>query len=60
MTLASWKTWDGDVSSTTIEAVADFFPRPVQVMLEGEPFVLAPYDLWKENVKRRQEPEKIP
>jgi hypothetical protein len=60
MTLAAWTIWDGDVTSATIETAADFFPGPVQVMLEGEPFVLAHYDLWKENVKRRQEQEKVP
>jgi hypothetical protein len=55
MTRAAWKTWNGQVLSATMETAADFFPKPVQVMLEGQPFVVAPYDLWKEKVKRRQE-----
>ena len=43
--------------TATLERAPDFFPGPVQVMLEGQPFVLAPYDLWKEKVKLRQEKE---
>jgi hypothetical protein len=58
MTHAAWKTWNGEVPIATLETAADFFPEPIQVMLEGQPFVLAPYDLWKQRVKRRQEEEK--
>jgi hypothetical protein len=60
MTLTAWRTWDGNVPPASLETAAAFFPQPVQLMLEGEPFVLAPYDLWKEKVKRQQAEEKTP
>jgi hypothetical protein len=60
MTHAAWETWNGEVPSATLETAADFFPGPIQVMLEGQPLVLAPYDLWKQRVKRRQEQEEKP
>jgi hypothetical protein len=48
---------DGPVRAASLATAASFFPEPVQVVLERQPFVIVPYDLWKEKVKSRQQEE---
>lgn len=58
LTEAAWSTLDGDVIPVSLETAAHFFPQPVQIVLEGQRFIIVPFDLWKEKVKRRQ-PEEV-
>ena len=57
MTAAAWQALNGEVAPASLETAADFFPEPVQTVLEGQHFVIAPYNLWKEKVKQRQQEE---
>jgi hypothetical protein len=57
MTEAAWQALNGEVAMASLETAAAFFPRPVQIVLEGQRLVIAPYDLWKEKVKQRQQEE---
>jgi hypothetical protein len=57
MTEAAWRALNGEVATGSLEMAAGFFPKPVQIVLEGQRFVIAPFDLWKEKVKQRQKVE---
>lgn len=57
MTETAWRALNGEVATASLEAAADFFPKPVQIVLEGQRFVIVPFDLWKEKVKQRQQEE---
>jgi len=55
MTKAAWQKLNGEVESASLETAASFFPQPVQIVFEGQDFVIVPFDLWKENIKQRQQ-----
>lgn len=57
MTEASWRALNGEVATASLETAGDFFPDPVWIVFEGQSFVIAPFDLWKEKVKQRQHEE---
>lgn len=57
MTEVAWRALNGEVATVSLETAAGFFPKPVQIVLEGRRFVIAPYDLWKQKVKQRQQEE---
>jgi len=57
MTAAAWRALNGDVATASLETAAGCFPQPVQIVLEGQRFVIIPFDLRKEKVRRRQNEE---
>lgn len=57
MTEAAWRALNGEVVAASLETAAGFLPQPVQIVLAGQRFIIAPYDLWKEKVKLRQQQE---
>lgn len=57
LTEAAWHDLNGPVTAATLETAAGFFPAPVQIVFEGQRFVVATFDLWKERVTRRQQRE---
>jgi len=57
MTEAAWRTLDGEVAPAALMAAADLFPQPVLLSFQGRAFVIVPFELWKANVKQRQQEE---
>ncbi len=57
LTEEAWHDLNGAVQTGTLEAAADFFPAPVQIVFEGRNLIVITFDLWKERVKRRQRQE---
>ena len=55
LTEEAWRDLNGAVPTVTLEAVADFFPAPVQIVFEGQNLIVVTFDLWKERVRRRQQ-----
>jgi hypothetical protein len=57
LTEEAWHDLNGAVTAAALETAADFFPEPVQIVFEGQRFVIVTFDLWKEREKRRQQQE---
>jgi hypothetical protein len=57
MAKAAWRRLNGEVPTASLETAASLFPQPVQITFEGQDFVILPFDLWKDKVKKRQQEE---
>jgi hypothetical protein len=57
MAKAAWRRLNGEVPTASLETAASLFPQPVQITFEGQDFVIVPFDLWKDKVKKRQQEE---
>lgn len=57
LTEEAWHDLNGSVPTVTLEAAADLFPAPAQIVFEGQNLIIVTFDLWKERVKRRQQQE---
>jgi hypothetical protein len=44
-------------TAASLETAAELLPRPVRIVFGGRSFIIIPYALWKELVKRRQKEE---
>ncbi len=54
LTRAAWDALDGGVRQADLQEAADLFPQPVQITIQGNTFVVVPYETWKDKVKARQ------
>lgn len=54
----AWHVLNGEVAKVSLDTAANYLPKPVEIVFEGQRLVIAPFDLWKEKVIQRQNEEK--